>query len=134
MDIFERQEMSKSRPQVKEKRKGWYDWLVSHIPETIKGKASRAFKTFKDKMMGLHERFKSKEPKEEQNEEFFNPVELEQAFDRAYRSYRINGRNRIDVDTFFDRIRQNLSNPISRKLTDLNSPRIPATTSIRFTI
>ena len=25
-------------------------------------------------------------------DEFFNPVELEQAFDRAYRSYRINGK------------------------------------------
>ena len=37
-------------------------------------------------------------PEEEQNKESFNPVELEQAFDRAYRSYRINGRSRIGVD------------------------------------
>ena len=36
----------------------------------------------------------SREPKS------FNPVELEQAFYRAYRSYRINGRSRMDVDTF----------------------------------
>ena len=43
-------------------------------------------------------------------EEFFNPVELEQAFSRAYKNYRINGRSRIDVDTFLDRIRQNLIN------------------------
>ena len=35
-------------------------------------------------------------------EKSFNPVELEQAFDRAYRSYRINGRSRINVNTFFD--------------------------------
>ena len=48
--------------------------------------------------MGLYERFKGKEPKKEQNEEFFNPIEFEQAFNRAYRSYRINGRSRMDVD------------------------------------
>ena len=32
------------------------------------------------------------EPESFTPEESFNPVELEQAFDRAYRSYRINGR------------------------------------------
>ena len=34
----------------------------------------------------------------------FKPIELEQAFGGAYRSYRINGRPKIDVDTFFNRI------------------------------
>ena len=46
--------MSKSRPQVKSKLNDWYDWLVNHIPKTVKDKASRAFKTFKDKIMGLY--------------------------------------------------------------------------------
>ena len=36
------------------------------------------------------------------------PIELEQAFGGAYRSYRINGRPRIDVDTFFNRIGKRL--------------------------
>ena len=31
MDIFEQQEMDRSRPQVKDKLKGWYDWLVDHV-------------------------------------------------------------------------------------------------------
>ena len=39
------------------------------------------------------------EPKPEAS---FNPIELEQALNRAYRSYRINGRSRMDVDTFFN--------------------------------
>ena len=56
MDIFKQQEMRKSRPQVKDKLKGWYDWLVSHVPKPIKENASRAFKTFKDKIMGLYKR------------------------------------------------------------------------------
>ena len=40
----------------------------------------------------------------------FKPIELEQAFGGAYRSYRINGRPKIDVDTFFNRIGKRLIN------------------------
>ena len=111
MDIFEQQEMSKSRPQVKSKLNTWYDWLINHIPKPIKDGASRAFKTFKDKIMGLCNRVtgsttnrtqRSREPKP------FKPIELEQAFRGSYRSYRVNGRPKIDVDTFFNRIRKGL--------------------------
>ena len=56
MDIFEQQEMSKSPPQVKSKLNKWYDWLISHVPKPIKDGASKAFKTFKDKIMGLYSR------------------------------------------------------------------------------
>ena len=52
MDIFEQQEMSKSRPQVKGKLNKWYDWLINHVPKPIKDGASKTFKTFKDKVMG----------------------------------------------------------------------------------
>ena len=52
-------------------------------------------------------------------QEFFNPVELEQPFSRACRSYRINGRSRMDVETFFDRIRENLIDLMNRELVDL---------------
>ena len=37
-----------------------------------------------------------------------NKLELEQAFSGVYRSYRINGRPRMDVETFFHRIRGDL--------------------------
>ena len=119
MDIFERQEMSKSRPQVKGKLNKWYDWLINRVSKPIKDDASRTFKTFKDKVMGLYDRVAgstqwstgpstaergaaSAEPKP------FKPIELEQAFGGAYRSYRINGRPKIDVDTFFNRIGKRL--------------------------
>ena len=39
----------------------------------------------------------------------FKPIELEQAFNGAYRSYRVNGRPKVDVDTFFSRIRKGLN-------------------------
>ena len=34
------------------------DWLVNHVPSSIKDKASRVFKTFMDKVMGLYNRVK----------------------------------------------------------------------------
>ena len=110
MDVFEQQEMSKSRPQVNSKLNKWYDWLINHVSKPITGGASKAFKTFKDKIMGLYNRAtgfagnetKIKEPKP------FKPVELEQAFRGAYKSYRINGSPKVDVDMFFNRIRRGL--------------------------
>ena len=110
MDIFKQQEISKSRPQVKNKLNKWYDWLINHVPKPIKDGASKAFKTFKDKVMGLYNRVTGstgnetiiKEPKP------FKPIELEQAFRGTYRSYRVNGKPKMDVDTFFNRIRKEL--------------------------
>ena len=64
MDVFEKQEMSKSQPQVKNKLTKWYNWLVSHVPEPIKEKESRTLKTFKDKIMGLCKSFTGKEMEE----------------------------------------------------------------------
>ena len=134
MDIFERQENSKFRPQVKTKLNKWYDWLINHVPKPIKDGASKAFKTFKDKVMGLYNRVtgstgnetRIKEPKP------FKPIELEQAFGGAYRSYRVNGRPKIDVDTFFNRIGKRLIELIERELKTRTSARIQTTAWIRF--
>ena len=134
MDIFEQQEMSKSRPQVKGKLNKWYEWLINHVPKPIKDGASKAFKTFKDKVMRLYNRVtgsignetRIKEPKP------FKPIELEQAFRGAYRSYRINGRPKIDVDTFFNRIGKRLIELIKWELKTRTSARIQMTAWIRF--
>ena len=53
----------------------------------------------------------------------FKPIELEQAFGGAYRSYRVNGRPKIDVDTFFNRIRKELIGLIERELKTRTSAR-----------
>ena len=143
MDIFEQQEISKSRPQVKSKLNKWYDWLINYVPKPIKDGASKTFKTFKDKVMGLYDRVAgstqrstgpstaergaaSAEPKP------FKPIELEQAFGGAYRSYRINGKPKIDVDTFFNRIKKELIKLIERELRTRTSARIQTTAWIRF--
>ena len=64
----------------------------------------------------------------------FNPIELEQALNRAYRSYRINGKSRMNVDTFFDWIRQNLIDQMNRELTDLGSAKVQMAAWIRFRV
>ena len=133
-DIFEQREMSKSRPQVKGKLDKWYDWLINHVPKPIKDGGSKAFNTFKDKVMGLYNRvtgsagngMRIKEPKP------FKPIELEQAFGAAYRSYRINGKPNMDVDTFFNGIRKALIELIERELQTRTSARIQTTAWIKF--
>ena len=62
----------------------------------------------------------------------WNFKEREQAFRGAYRSYRVNGRPKMDVDTFFSRIREKLIELIKQELNDLNSVRVQMTTQIRF--
>ena len=135
MGIFEQQEMSKSRPQVKSKLNKWYDWLINHVPKPIKDGASRAFKTFKDKIMGLYNRVTGSAANRSQRSgepEPFKPIELEQAFAGSYRSYRVNGRPKMDVDMFFDRIRKGLIELIKRELKTRTSARIQTTAWIRF--
>ena len=72
--------MSKSRPQVKGKLNKWYDWLINHVPKPIKDGASKAFKTFKDKVMRLYNRVTGSAGKETRIKEPkpFKPIELEQ--------------------------------------------------------
>ena len=83
----------------------------------------------------IEELKRSCEPKElHEPEESFNPIELEQTYNRAYRSYRINGRSRMDADTFFDRIRQNLIDLMNRELTDLGSAKVQTVAWIRFRV
>ena len=58
--------------------------------------------------------------------------ELEQAFGRAYRSYRTMGRPRINPDTFFASIRKQLIQLVSRELKELRLVRVQTTTWICF--
>ena len=126
--------MSKSRPQVKSKLNKWYNSLINHVPKPIKDGASRAFKTFKDKIMGLYNRVtgsagnetRIKEPKP------FKPIELEQAFRGSYRSSRVNGRPKIDVDMFFSRIRKELIELIKIELKTRTSAKIQTTACFRL--
>ena len=62
----------------------------------------------------------------------WNFKEREQAFNGVYRSYRVNGRPKMEVDTFFNQTRKGLIDFIKRELNNLTSARIQMTTWIRF--
>ena len=104
------------------------------FPNLLKMVQVKAFKTFKDKVMGLYNRVTGSAGNETRIKETkpFKPIELEQAFGGAYRSYRINGRPKIDVDTFFNRIGKRLIELIERELKTQTSARIQTTVWIRF--
>ena len=59
-------------------------------------------------------------------------TECERAYGGAYRSYRVNGRPKMDIDIFFNGIREKLIELIKRELTVLNSVRVQMITWIRF--
>ena len=102
--------------------------------QPIKDAASKAFKTFKDKVMGLYNRVTGSAGNETRikGPKPFKPIELEQASGGAYRSYRVNRRPKIDVDTFFNRIRKELIELIKRELKTRTSARIQKTACITF--
>ncbi|XP_057293817.1 uncharacterized protein LOC130622378 [Hydractinia symbiolongicarpus] len=56
MDIFERQEMAKTRPIVKTKMRYLRYWIMKHAPRTIRLKISKAYRAMKDKVMSLYEK------------------------------------------------------------------------------
>ena len=82
MDIFEKQEMEKKRPIVKKKLNEWFNWIVNFTPESIKEKATGAFKTFKNKILDLYKEV-WKNPLKEQEEKEPDFIPIEQAFDKA---------------------------------------------------
>ena len=126
MDIFEKQEMEKSRPVVKSKLHEWYDWLVHYVPKTVQSKVSDAFKTFKNKIEGLWRKVAGKEDIQrhcgrrswertsrrswgtsrriQEGDIDLTPQEHEHALNRAYRSFRSPGLPKVDVDTYIDKI------------------------------
>ena len=84
--------------------------------------------------MGLYNRVTGSAGKETRIKEpkQFKPVELEQASGGLYRSYRVNGKPKTVVDTFFNRIRKELIELIKRELKTRTSARIQTTAWIRF--
>ena len=55
MDTFEKEEMKKSRPLVKNKLNEWYDWLVDHIPKQIKNATNKKFLELKNSILTLYD-------------------------------------------------------------------------------
>ena len=141
MNIFEKQEMQKTRPQVKSKINEWYDWLVSHVPETIKRKTKDVFDSFKNKISELlydnkvKDSLKDSIEKEARKEdedltpakseiEDLTPQLHEHAFNKAFQSFRIPGLEKTDVDVYMEKVRPYLKTLIEQELKELGSAKV----------
>ena len=52
---FQKEEMKKNRPVVKNKLNEWHDWLVDYVPKPIKNAAGKAFLRAKNSILGLYD-------------------------------------------------------------------------------
>ena len=59
-------------------------------------------------------------------------IPIEQAFDKAYRRYRVNSNKKTDVHNFFDKIRKGLVSLIDRELQELDSTKLQASLLVKL--
>ena len=133
MDIFEKSEMAKERSMVKTKLTEWYDWLIDHVPKQIKDRASSVFRSAKRKILNLFDKDTTDEdsPKKDTDSKIvFTPIE--EAFNKAYRRFRINSDSKVDVETFLNKIRSKLIDLISNQLDEMNSAKIQFILWLKF--
>ena len=139
MDIFERQEMQKNRSVVKTKLNEWYNWLADYVPKPIREPVSNAFLKVKNHIIGLYDDVKEKfalkddveeqakdehEAEEQVEEGDIKLVEHEQAMNGSYKSFRIAGQNKTDVDSYIKRVKPHICKLIAEQLKVLDAVKV----------
>ena len=69
MDEFEKEEMKKSRPVVRNRLNEWHDWLFDYVPKPIKSTVNKAFSRTKNSILGLCDGAKKTLKGQQQQEE-----------------------------------------------------------------
>ena len=133
MDEFEKEEMTKSRPVVKNE---WYDLLVDHVPKPIKNTVSKAFSRAKNTILRLYDGAKKtlkgelEDAAKKENQEKLDdnidltPHENNRAFKRAFRSFAITGAPKTDIDSYFDQTKPHIKGLIEKQLKEMESPKV----------
>ena len=134
MDIFEQQEMMKNRSVVKNKLNEWYDWLVGYVPKPIKEPVGNAFSKVKNSVMKLYEKGKktllreveeeAEKEHENENVEDLTPVEQKHAMNGAYKSFRIGGQEKTDIDSYIAFVKPKIQKLIEEQVKVLVSAKV----------
>ena len=82
----------------------WYNWLVSHIPETIRRTVSTTYKKMKDKVMSLFKQNEIEIVPSEQNE--IGIVPRKRLLNNAVTHYHISSHDTISPFDFLNRVRE----------------------------
>ena len=140
MDEFEKKEMS--RPLVKNRLNGWYDWLVDYVPKPIKKAVSKAFSRATNSIIGLYNGAKKtskgdlegETEKEYQVEEDIDLTsqEHERALEGPYRGFVISGAPKTDIDSYFDQSKRHIKALIKNQQMDMGSAKIIMTLCVRW--
>ena len=69
MDEFEKEEMKKSRPVVRNRLNEWHDWLFDYVPKPIKSAVNKAFLRTKNSILRLYDGAKKTLKGQQQQEE-----------------------------------------------------------------
>ena len=136
IDLFEQQEMTRTRSVVKSKLSEWYDWLAGHVPESIKKPVSSAFLKAKNhimrlygdakKKLGLKEQVEEQAEKEhdEEHVEGVEPVEHKQAMNGAYKSFRVDGRGKTDIDSYIALVKPEIQKLVGEQVKALDAAKV----------
>ena len=138
MDEFEKEEMKKGRPVVKNKLNKWYDWLVDYVPKSIKNAVDKAFSRAKNSILGLYDGAKktlkgdvegeaekgNQEEEEEEEDVDLTPHEHEGALKGAYRSFVMLGKPKTDIDSYLYQAKPHIETLIKKQLKELGFAKI----------
>ena len=142
MGEFEKEEMKKSRPVVKNRLNECYDWLVDYVPKPVKNAVSKAFSRANNSTLGLYDGAKktwkdiveSKAEEEQQQEEKdvgLTPHGHERAVKGTYRSFVIPGVHKADIDSYFDHTKPHIKTLIKNQLKGVGPAKIIMTLWVR---
>ena len=134
MDIFERQEMAKNRSVVRSKLNEWYDWLVDYVPKPIKEPVKNVFNKVKSRIMRMYEKARKSlvgDVEEEAEKEHVDedvegrePVEHAKAMNGAYRSFRIDGKEKADIESYLEYVKPKLRKLIEEQVKALDAAKV----------
>ena len=128
--------MAKSRPVVKSKINEWYDWLVDHVPKSMKEPVSSAYFGMKNRILSLYgdvkERLGLKDQVEEQAEkehgdedqQSAEPVEHEHAMNSAYKKFRIGGQKKTGVHSYIALVKPRVVGFVRENVVVLNAAKV----------
>ena len=146
MDIFEDMEISKNRSTVRNKLNEWYDWLVNSVPTSVKDNVKSAYDGFKKKLMDLYKKAtgteekglqvqvenEAKEEFEEIDESRIEPQLHEHALKKAFKSYRIPGIPKTDIDSYIEIVKPKILKLVEEQLEEFGSQKIQITIWIKW--
>ena len=141
MDEFEKEELKKSTPVVKNRLSELYDSIFDYVPRPTKKAVKKSFLRVKNSAMSLYDGAKKtlkgivERQAEEGQQQEIEDVDLTKhehgrTLKVAYRSFVMPGSSKTDIDNYFDQAKPHIKMLIEIQLKDIGSVKIIMTLSV----